>query len=133
MSSLPKKIDRAKIFLARRDYSIKELTERLNRLYPHEDLSAVLKQLEAEGSLNELRFAESRARHRASLGYGPKHVYQELRMHNICEHVIQQALEPVDWYSAWLKRVRKQPQKSPEAQTHLAWRYGFTQENLLPS
>jgi regulatory protein len=131
MSSTTTKIDRARGFLSRRDYSSQELRMRLKRLdYAEDEIETILETLRDEGSINEQRFAESRARHRASLGYGPGYVSQELRTHNIDAETIHQALETVDWTSAWLKRSRKMPKNSPEAEYHLAMRYGFKKEHI---
>lgn len=119
-----KPLDRIKGWLARRDYSQRELCTRIERTFPElEGVSLLLDELIDEGYLNEERFSLSRARHRATQGYGPYRLCAELKEHRIKDELIQQAVDSVDWQKAWAVRVRKASDKV--VLTSLAVRTGF--------
>ena len=133
MSSIQKIINSARRLLSRRDYSTHELRAHIEKNYPdipYDD--TLLSTLHEEGFLNDTRFAHSRARHRASQGYGPRRVAYELREHGISPEDIASAIDLVDWAEAWSKRLRKHNPSSPQAITHLAIRYGFP-PNIHPT
>ncbi len=70
--------------LARREHSQKEL---LNKLlikgFNKDDILAVIEELALQGWQNDLRYAESYARHRIQKGYGPVSVTYELRQNGV--------------------------------------------------
>ena len=70
--------------LARREHSQKEL---LNKLlikgFDKDDILAVIEELALQGWQNDLRYAESYARHRIQKGYGPVSVTYELRQNGV--------------------------------------------------
>ena len=82
--------------LARREHSQKEL---LNKLlikgFNKDDILAVIEELALQGWQNDLRYAESYARHRIQKGYGPISVTYELRQNGIdavnLEDIVQKA------------------------------------------
>lgn len=128
--SLKKKLtDRIYTLLSRRDYSKRELLERTS---PSEEelleFSSILETLESEGVIDEQRFAEGRARHRAAQGHGPRRIRYELNLHNIAEETITQALSSIDWPTVWEKRLRKHKPSSAQATAQLAIKYGFPTE-----
>lgn len=123
--------ERIRAWLMRREYSRSELIRRVARFFPEmTGLDAFVRQLEEEGFLNEHRFACARARHRASMGYGPDRVARELMWHHISQAVIEEALASVDWSLAWAKRLRKNKTRSPAALAHYA---GFSSHYLKNS
>ena len=73
-------IDQALKFLARREYSEKELARKLHMQYPNQDteIKEVLEKLKAQTYLNNQRFLESRIRHRLAQGYGSQRIILEL-------------------------------------------------------
>ncbi|MFA6051249.1 MAG: regulatory protein RecX [Methylobacter sp.] len=70
--------------LARREHSQKELLNKLAlRGFDRDDALAVIAELTQQGWQNDLRYAESYARHRIQKGYGPVRVAYELRQNGI--------------------------------------------------
>jgi regulatory protein len=70
--------------LARREHSQKELLNKLAlRGFDRDDAVTVIAELAQQGWQNDLRYAESYARHRIQKGYGPVRVAYELRQNGI--------------------------------------------------
>jgi len=102
--------------LARREHGREELARKLYRRgYPSGLVGEVLKQLEAEGSLSESRFAESFARSRAERGYGPTRIRRELEARGVSGPLIEAALASlgVDWREQARRLCRKRFGKRP--------------------
>ncbi|TGG95152.1 regulatory protein RecX [Natronospirillum operosum] len=86
--------------LARREYSQRELMERLHRRYREataEALAEVVQQLADEGLQNDLRFAESYVRLRVSRGQGPAKIAWELQQRGIDAPTADSLLAAYDW------------------------------------
>jgi regulatory protein len=89
--------------LARREHSRLELTRKLRRRYPLDELEAALEALASEGLLSEPRFALAFARERMLRGYGPLRIVAELGERGVSEATAASALqevceeEGVDW------------------------------------
>ncbi|MEX1057379.1 MAG: regulatory protein RecX [Natronospirillum sp.] len=87
-------------FLARREYSHRELMERLHKRFPDESadtMAAVIAALAAEGLQSDERFAESYIRLRVSRGHGPAKIAFELLQRGIDETQSQPMLAEYDW------------------------------------
>lgn len=100
--------------LARREYSQKELTERLNRQFPPEEVKQVIAECLQKHLLSDKRFVESRIRHRIQQGYGPKWIEQDLRHHGIESELIF-AFLPDDenfWIEQAHRLIEKKTQKT---------------------
>lgn len=120
--------DRIKTWLMRRDYSHKELITRIRQTgLAIDNINSLILELENEGYLNVERFACSRARVRASQGYGPNRLMAELKQHDIDINIIQIAIDSVDWSSSWQRRVKKTTKHDLR---NIAWRYGFPIEYM---
>lgn len=78
--------------LTRREYSRKELTERLLQKYNQQEVEETIDWCEKNMLLSENRFVESRIRHRISQGYGPRWIQQDLRQHGIQADLIEEYL-----------------------------------------
>lgn len=68
-------------FLARRDYSEKELLQKLRLHFPESEplqIQSVLEKLKAQKYLDNQRFMAGRIRHRLEQGYGPNKIIAEL-------------------------------------------------------
>jgi regulatory protein len=90
--------------LARRDYAVVELAERLSRGgYPRTVAEAVVAELAAEGLADDGRFAGMLARHRAEQGYGPRRIEQELRQRGVSPARVDEALAP--YREEWQERM----------------------------
>lgn len=133
---------RALALLARRDYSQKELSDRLSR-YDSADpelIEQILQRLIELGYQNDARFAESYVRYRATRGFGPERLLQELRQRDVSSADTEQALaayaEHNDWQavamSVWQKKFPHKYRDFPEkAKQHQFLRYrGFTDEQI---
>ena len=78
--------NRALRLLARREHSRMELWHKLNRRAEDDSqLARVLDHLEAEGWLDDSRFAEVYARQRREAGYGPVRIRAELEQRGVTE------------------------------------------------
>ncbi|AJE15935.1 MULTISPECIES: recombination regulator RecX [Stutzerimonas] len=86
--------------LARREHGRAELTRKLRqRGAPAELIEAALERLADEGLLSESRYIESFIRGRASSGYGPLRIREELTQRGLPRGEVEQALQACgyDW------------------------------------
>ena len=86
--------------LARREYSRRELLERLHRKFPEDSadtFNEVIDTLAEEGLQSDERFAESYIRLRVSRGQGPMKIAYELLQRGIPDSHAQPLLEDYDW------------------------------------
>ena len=86
--------------LARREHSLAELRLKLRRRFPDETaVETELQKLAAEKLQSDARYAESFARQRATRGYGPLRVRQEMREKGLSDQAVSTALEALalDW------------------------------------
>lgn len=88
--------------LARREHSLRELHNKLERRFPEDQVAQALQTLAAEGLQSDSRFAEAFVRQRSQRGYGPLRIRQELRQRGISDALVAETLEScdVDWYEA---------------------------------
>jgi len=100
--------------LARREYSVRDLRDRLCAKWPGQDgisrlADELVEALVMEGSLSDERFVESFVRSRLQRSQGPVKIRAELRKHQIPMDLVDAALERemedwVEYASAWLAR-----------------------------
>ncbi len=96
--------------LARREHSLAELRLKLRRRFPDEmAVETELQKLVAEKLQSDARYAESFARQRATRGYGPSRVRQEMREKGLSDQVVSAALESaeLDWVALAAQVLRK--------------------------
>lgn len=104
-------IDRAaRAMLARREYSVAELSARLKHRFPDAaaTVDAVVAELRAGGWVCDRRFVESAVHARRARGDGPHKIRQWLRQRGISEDLIVELLDPGD--TGWeleLERARR--------------------------
>ncbi|VVC76253.1 Regulatory protein RecX [Aquicella siphonis] len=97
-------------WLARRDYSRFELTQKLkSKGYPAEDSARILEELVQTGLINEQRFTENYIYWRRGKGYGPLRISMELQARGIPAEMIAEHLHITD--NAWLDHINKVWQK----------------------
>jgi regulatory protein len=88
--------------LARREHSLQELQQKLQRRFADADLVAqVLRVLREENLQSDQRYAESLLRQRLSRGYGPLRLRQEMRERGLDDAAIDiahAAVQP-DWFA----------------------------------
>lgn len=90
-------------FLARREYSHKELKQKLFERFPDSaEIDQVLDTLIKDGLQSDARFADSFFRLRVNAGYGPNYIRAELRQRGIDEVLVTEvfAEQGVDWVEA---------------------------------
>ena len=82
--------------LARREHSRKELLNKcLIKGYDKSDILAVIEDLARQGWQDDLRYAESYARHRIQKGYGPVFIIYQLQQNGINAVDLEDIVETV--------------------------------------
>jgi regulatory protein len=92
--------NKALSFLSRREHSRHELRTKLSKRFPEDilDIELALDELEAKKYLANQRFAEMIARHRATQGYGPNYIKQQLKSHQV-------SIDPTYFYDADIEQA----------------------------
>ncbi len=96
--------------LARREHSVRELRNKLQRRFPDvETIDKQLSRLAAERLQSDVRFAQSYARQRISRGYGPLRLREELRERGVAEADVAAAMQEmdIDWYAVATDAIHK--------------------------
>ena len=125
--------------LSRREYSVGELSQKLERKWPDSDgIQATLDRLVEEGMVCDARFAEAFVRSRQARQQGPRKIRAELRKRAVADSVTDAAIDAagVDW--AELAREWLQRQSVAERDYDARARYyrrlvnrGFTHDQAL--
>ncbi len=126
--------------LARREHSQRELRQKLQaREFSNREIDDVLATLANEGLQSDKHFAESFLNARASKGYGPTHIANELSQRGVSDELIADALGNTEcnWYESAIKvRQKKFSLSEPvdladraKQQSFLQYR-GFTHEQI---
>ena len=103
-------VQRALGLLVRREHSKKELNRKLQaRGIEPEAAQAAVEQLAGEGWQDDVRFAASVVRNRASSGYGPLHIRAELGTHGLDSDAVSAAMATFegDWTENALDLIRR--------------------------
>jgi regulatory protein len=126
--------------LSRREYSQHEITLKLRAKQCEQSVIAeTLNTLIKQGYQSDSRFSEHFTRFRASKGYGPKRIRQELRDKGVAEDVIEVGIEAaeIDWNQraadVHAKKFKGEPAESWEEQgkqTRFLDYRGFTREQI---
>jgi regulatory protein len=114
--------------LARREYSRKELHQRLiDKGTPHEMATAVLDELRDSGYQSDERFIQSLVRVRISQGKGPIILFQEAREHQIPIDMLNAAIaaESPDWFALAVEVIEKRFGEIAETWKEKAQQYRF--------
>lgn len=120
MSELKKAWLFATKLLAKRDYSVYELTTRLaQRRFEPDTVKSVIQQLLEKDVLNEQRFVQSYVRSRARRGLGPRRIKLELHQRGVAGDLIDEWVCDND--HIWSQRAREVLQK--KIRGHLPERY----------
>lgn len=96
--------------LARREYSARELAEKLGRKgYDPREIAEVLLECQRLGLQSDGRFAESICRVRTRQGYGPLRIIQELQSKGLGKDLIAETCDAgqKDWEACALDVLRK--------------------------
>lgn len=103
-------VQRALGLLVRREHSKKELNRKLQaRGIEPEAAQAAFERLAGEGWQDDVRFAASVVRNRASSGYGPLHIRAELGTHGLDSDAVSAAMATFegDWTENALDLIRR--------------------------
>jgi len=98
-------------WLARRDYSQREITQKLTvNDYPAEAINTVVTALTRAGLINENRFTENYINWRRGKGCGPLRISMELQSRGIPSEMIAEQIHITDnaWFAEAQKAWRKQ-------------------------
>ena len=116
MSGDDRLLAQAMRWLARREYSVHELGQRLvAKGHARAVVDEALAALESRGLLSDRRFAESLVRSRVEHGYGPLRIAHELRVKGVDDTLIDGVVDPDDdtWVArlevVWKKRFGSRP------------------------
>lgn len=95
--------------LARREYSARELADKLSVLSESESVAAVLARLISEGYQSDQRFTDSFIRMRIGQGHGENRIRFDLQRKGIPAELIAQCLEAQDsdWFELALEQYRR--------------------------
>ncbi|AKS20566.1 recombination regulator RecX [Xanthomonas campestris pv. campestris] len=103
-------VQRALGLLVHREHSKKELNRKLQaRGIEPEAAQAAVERLAGEGWQDDVRFAASVVRNRASSGYGPLHIRAELGTHGLDSDAVSAAMATFegDWTENALDLIRR--------------------------
>ena len=137
----PSVFARAADALSRRDYSKKELTQKLKRGLKEdenpEEVDKAIERLEDLGYLSDARFAENRARVRAS-SLGNARIRRELRQSGVSDEKVQAAMETIEEpedvraYRVWARRYSELPtdRKERDRQIRYLLYRGFGMDSI---
>ncbi|HWT29364.1 MAG TPA: recombination regulator RecX [Methylophilaceae bacterium] len=112
--------ERALGYLSRREYSCKELAQKLSAYAePEDDVPALIEDFKQRGWLSEERYAEQIVHARKSK-FGSMRVAHELREHGVAEELVEQALAEVrqdelgNARAVWQKKFKTAPKNREE-------------------
>ncbi len=123
-------------YLARREHSVVELTQKLKRKgFVSSEITPLIERLQAENKQSDERFAESLIRSRIGAGKGPSWLEQELGQHGLPVSLVREL--DVDWevlaIQARAKRFGLQPiqdQNEKARQVRFLQYRGFTLQQI---
>ena len=95
--------------LGTREYSVLELSGKLQRRFLPDVVDEVATELQALGLLCDTRYGEAFCRSRVERGYGPVFIQRELDQNGLDKELIETLLEPYD--EQWLARAIVQVEK----------------------
>lgn len=132
----PQAYARALSWLARREHSRRELTDKLAaREVAESDIRPIIERLVATGYQSDERFAHMLVRSRVGQGHGPVRIRAELRMHQIEDTLIGQAMdeEGVDWAALALDLCRRRYRTPPANHAERVKRANFLARRGFPA
>ena len=107
--------------LGTREYSVLELSTKLQRRFLSDVVSEVITELRNSGLLCNTRYGEAFCRSRVDRGYGPVFIQRELEQNGLNKELIENLLAPYN--EQWLARAVVQVEKKarmPRPNDHLS-------------
>ena len=96
--------------LARREYSVYELADKLRtRGYDDDSVAEVVEELQRERLLSDERFVEAFVRQRLQAGSGPVKIRYELQQKGVRDELIDDHVDPRD--AVWDESMRRQRER----------------------
>ncbi|MFK7862686.1 MAG: regulatory protein RecX [Pseudohongiellaceae bacterium] len=120
-------------FLARREHSFFELSQKLSRKFPEanlEQLLEVLSALREENLQSDERFTESYVRYRRSKGFGYLHIRADLLNRKVSESLLEVYLEANEGWCEILNTLIEKKLKAKPGQSLV---YGSKEHRRLQS
>ncbi|HFB66628.1 MAG TPA: regulatory protein RecX [Aeromonadales bacterium] len=127
----------AQSYLARREYSRKELSEKLtSREFAANEIERVLDELVKRGWQSDQRYCESFVRFRVMKGQGPRKIQYELQQKGVNSEIITSVLQLYD--AQWLQLcenvlTKKYATTEPLSLDEKAKRYRFLNTRGFPA
>jgi len=126
--------------LARREHSIKELSQKLiNKNFDPTNIQIIIDELIAKNFVSEIRFIENYISARQKKYFGPLHIRAELSNRGISSEQLDKYILANDqaWFelarTAWIKRFKNKPAKNFKEraqQMRFLFSRGFTNEQI---
>ena len=106
--------------LGTREYSVLELSTKLQRRFSSDVVSEVTAELQDLGLLSNTRYGEAFCRSRVDRGYGPVFIRRELEQNGLDQELIETLLAPYheQWLATALAQVKKKA-RLPRPGDHL--------------
>ena len=95
--------------LAGREYSVKELSIKLQRRFSPDAVANVVAEMQSQGYVCNTRYGEGFCRTRVARGYGPAFIVRELEQNGLDSDLIDALLQPYD--DRWLEYAVAQVEK----------------------
>jgi regulatory protein len=126
-------------YLARREHSRKELTDKLlRRGIEASAVSSVVEQLAANNLVSDTRYAEAYVRSRVARLYGPMRIRAELRQRGVADGILEEALASFDhqWQQLaedWAgRKYSGDPDRKAQARVYRSGtNRGFTHDQMM--
>lgn len=109
----------AMMLLGRREYGSNELIQKLSGKGSADDVAHVIGWLQEQNMQSDHRYAQTLLRSKASRGYGPQRIRQEMQQKRLAADAVAQAFEAYegDWFEQALN-VYEKKFKTPMPQDH---------------
>ena len=95
--------------LAGREYSVKELSIKLQRRFSPDAVANVVAEMQSQGYVCNTRYGEGFCRTRVARGYGPAFIVRELEQNGLDSDLIDALLQPYE--GRWLEYAVAQVEK----------------------
>ena len=135
--------ERAMNFLARREHTVHELTQKLVKAeFDIDDVLNTINRLTEQDLQSDQRFTENYTRYRSNRGFGSQKIRQELNERGVAIELINDALYEtnIDWFTlAIIVRCKRFGEQSPvdfkerAKQQRFLQSRGFTHEQISHS
>ena len=118
--------------LARRDFSISELTRKLiEKGFTRDAVDAAVARLAAANALNDQRYGTNVVAYRARRGQGPARIRNELRKAGVAAELVEEAIKPEEDAPDFVKLARQARERKFGAEIPKDWKQRSKQARFL--